>query len=165
MGSCAYAPGASLPRTAGSADLGAPPPYQAAPLEASPGSPRPHGHQVSTYLLSESRSWPGTPSPEPQRRSPVIRRSTAKAAQGACSSGRRRGARHTPDTLPGALARSDGSRCGKPRGPWRSAPAFAGTGPSRWAPRELHVTPGSPLTLAPNGRAGRTQGPGPANSA
>lgn len=130
------------------ADLGAPPPYQAAPLEASPGSPRPRGHQVSTYLLSESRSWPGTPSPEPQR-FPVILRATAKAAQGACSSGPRRGARHTPDTLPRALAHSDRSRCGKQRGPRGSAPRIRRNRPAEVSAKGAARDAGQPPHARP----------------
>lgn len=170
VGSCAYAPGKARPRrfpaphgTGRGLQTWAHPP-QAAPLEASPSSPQPHGHQLSTYLLSESGSWPGTPSAEPPRRFPVIRRSTSTAAQGACPSGSRRGAHRAPDTPPGALALR--------REPLRKAQActgLAGAGPWRGAPRELQLEAegllplraprapdaGQPLTPTPDGRAGR----------
>ena len=121
VGSCAYAPGKARPRrfpaphgTGRGLQTWAHPP-QAAPLQASPSSPQPHGHQLSTYLLSESGSWPGTPSAEPPRRFPVIRRSTSTAAQGACPSGSRRARTALQTHLPmllhtqmGAAAESTG---------------------------------------------------------
>ena len=60
-------PGASRPRTAqGAACRPGRTPHRLRPCRLS--SPQPHGHQLSTYLLSESGSWPGTPSAEPQGR-------------------------------------------------------------------------------------------------
>ena len=153
VGSCAYAPGKARPRrfpaphgTGRGLQTWAHPP-QAAPLQASPSSPQPHGHQLSTYLLSESGSWPGTPSAEPPRRFPVIRRSTSTAAQGACPSGSRRSAHRAPDTPPHALAHSDGSCCGKHRR------ARGSQGPDRGGERQGSCS-WRPGACCPSGRPG-----------
>lgn len=137
-----------------------PPP--AAPLEASPGSPQSHGHQLSTYFLGESCSWPGTPSAEPQRRFPVIRRFASMAAKGACSSGPRRGActafqTQFPvllHTQPGAAAESTGLHRAL-SAPHSQGPARGGEcqGLCSWRLRAPDTR--QPLTSTPDGTAGR----------
>ena len=65
-----------------------------------------------------------------------------------------------PDTPPSALAHSDGSRCGKHKGARGSqglAVEVSAKGAAAGGRGRLRVplTPGSPLTPTPDGRAGR----------
>lgn len=136
-----------------------------------PGSPQPHGHQLSTYLLSESCSWPGTPSAEPQRRFPGVRRFASMAAKGACSSDPD-GARRAPDTQSPAPAHSAGSRCER-TGPPSSEPLHSwgleACGGECQGLLQLEAEgpdTGQPLTLHPDGTAGLLRkAQGPAHSA